>query len=128
MINSQLIQFYLKISPFLSILVLKTHKIRIWLNSFARKYLFLFSSLKYKRIRIQSLNVWIYLVASPILPILSVSPIKVTYFPVYENLFAVILLLIPVTERSVTIRAIEIRSRDIFFTTTGLETRRGCLS
>lgn len=121
MINSQLIQFYLKISPFLSILVLKTHKIRIWLNSFARKYLFLFSSLKYKRIRI-------YLVASPILPILSVSPIKVTYFPVYENLFAVILLLIPVTERSVMIRAIEIRSRDIFFTTTGLETRRGCLS
>lgn len=49
-------------------------------------------------------NLLIYLVASPIPPILSVSPIKVIYFPVYENLSAVILLLIPVTERSVTIQ------------------------
>lgn len=59
---------------------------------------------KYKRTRSQSLNVWIYLVASPILPILSVPPIKVTYFPVYESFSAVILLLSPLTERSVTIQ------------------------
>lgn len=106
MINSQFIRFYLYkiIFPLLSILVLKIHKIRIWLKIRLPEYLLLFFFSKYKRIRIQSFNVWIYLVASPIPPILSVSPIKVIYFPVYENLSAVILLLIPVTERSITIQ------------------------